>query len=404
VTGTGAPPGKTFDNAGFAALLALTTVATATGIDGILPLMPAIGAAFGATQAEVQLTLTAFMLGIAIGQLVHGPISDRFGRKPAILGGLVLNAVATAACAMATSIEMLMVFRFVHGIAASSGWLIARAVVRDRHERGEAARVISVMMVFHGMSPLIAPIVGAHLTVAYGWQAMFVFLSVYAVCVTGIFGTIFRETIGRKDPNALRPGPILRNFAEVSRSPSFWSYTACAAASYGILFAFLGTSSHVIITYFGETETRYSYMFAGCMVGSLAGMLMGARLVGRFGVDRLLRWGVGIATAFGLVLAGLAWASVDHWLAVIGPMLFCMISFAFIFPQSIAGALQPFPHIAGSASSLVGFMQQLIGAGTGVTVAALSDGTQLSLANGVLFWAVFGLVAYWAAVRKYRTV
>tara|TARA_R110002110_G_scaffold9526_10_gene46787 strand:- start:1305 stop:2519 length:1215 start_codon:yes stop_codon:yes gene_type:complete len=404
VTGTGAPPGKTFDNAGFAALLALTTVATATGIDGILPLMPAIGAAFGATQAEVQLTLTAFMLGIAIGQLVHGPISDRFGRKPAILGGLVLNAVATAACAMATSIEMLMVFRFVHGIAASSGWLIARAVVRDRHERGEAARVISVMMVFHGMSPLIAPIVGAHLTVAYGWQAMFVFLSVYAVCVTGIFGTIFRETIGRKDPNALRPGPILRNFAEVSRSPSFWSYTACAAASYGILFAFLGTSSHVIITYFGETETRYSYMFAGCMVGSLSGMLMGARLVGRFGVDRLLRWGVGIATAFGLVLAGLAWASVDHWLAVIGPMLFCMISFAFIFPQSIAGALQPFPHIAGSASSLVGFMQQLIGAGTGVTVAALSDGTQLSLANGVLFWAVFGLVAYWAAVRKYRTV
>ncbi len=404
MTGTGAPPGKTFDNAGFAALLALTTVATATGIDGILPLMPAIGAAFGATQAEVQLTLTAFMLGIAIGQLVHGPISDRFGRKPAILGGLVLNAVATAACAMATSIEMLMVFRFVHGIAASSGWLIARAVVRDRHERGEAARVISVMMVFHGMSPLIAPIVGAHLTVAYGWQAMFVFLSVYAVCVTGIFGTIFRETIGRKDPNALRPGPILRNFAEVSRSPSFWSYTACAAASYGILFAFLGTSSHVIITYFGETETRYSYMFAGCMVGSLAGMLMGARLVGRFGVDRLLRWGVGIATAFGLVLAGLAWASVDHWLAVIGPMLFCMISFAFIFPQSIAGALQPFPHIAGSASSLVGFMQQLIGAGTGVTVAALSDGTQLSLANGVLFWAVFGLVAYWAAVRKYRTV
>jgi DHA1 family bicyclomycin/chloramphenicol resistance-like MFS transporter len=404
VTGVSTPVGKTFDNAGFAALLALTTVATATGIDGILPLMPAIGRAFGASQAEVQLTLTTFMLGIAVGQLVHGPISDRFGRKPAILGGLVLNTVATAACAMSTSIEMLMVFRFVHGIAASSGWLIARAVVRDRHERGDAARVISVMMVFHGMSPLISPIVGAHLTVAYGWQAMFVFLSVYAACVTVIFGTLFRETIHAKDFGALRPGPILRNFAEVSRSRSFWAYTACAAASYGILFAFLGTSSHVIISYFGETETHYSYMFAGCMVGSLSGMLMGARLVGRFGVDALLRWGVGGATVFGLLLAGLAWAAVDHWLAVIGPMLFCMVAFAFIFPQSIAGALQPFPHIAGSASSLVGFMQQLIGASTGVTVAALSDGSQLSLANGVLFWAVFGLVAYWVAVRKYRTV
>jgi DHA1 family bicyclomycin/chloramphenicol resistance-like MFS transporter len=260
-------------------------VATATGIDGILPLMPAIGRAFGATQAEVQLTLTTFMLGIAVGQLVHGPISDRFGRKLTILGGLVLNTVATAACAMSISIEMLMVFRFVHGIAASSGWLIARAVVRDRHERGDAARVISVMMVFHGMSPLISPIVGAHLTVANGWQAMFVFLSVYAACVTVMFGTLFRETIHAKDPGALRPGPILRNFAEVSRSRSFWAYTACAADSYGILFAFLGTSSHVIISYFGETETYYSCMFAGCMVGSMSGMLTGARLVGRFGVD-----------------------------------------------------------------------------------------------------------------------
>lgn len=118
------------------------------------------------------------------------------------------------------------------------------------------------------------------------------------------------------------------------------------------------------------------------------------RAVGRFGVDALLRWGVGGATVFGLLLAGLAWAAVDHWLAVIGPMLFWMVAFAFIFPQSIAGALQPFPHIAGSASSLVGFMQQLIGASTGVTVAALSDGSQLSLANEVLFWAVLGLVAY----------
>jgi DHA1 family bicyclomycin/chloramphenicol resistance-like MFS transporter len=116
------------------------------------------------------------------------------------------------------------------------------------------------------------------------------------------------------------------------------------------------------------------------------------------------RRGVGGATVFGLLFAGLAWAAVDHWLAVIGPMLFCMVAFAFIFPQSIAGALQPFPHITRSASSLVGFMQQLIGASTGVTVVALSDGSQLSLANGVLFWAVFGLVAYWMAVRKYRTV
>ena len=395
---------KAFDNAGLAALLALTTVPSAMGIDGTLPLMPAIAAAFGADQASVQLTLSMFMLGIAVGQLVHGPFSDRFGRKPAILCGLMLNAVATAACALSTSIEMLMVFRFVHGVAASSGWLIARAIVRDRHERADAARVMSVLMVFHGLSPIIAPVVGAYLTVAYGWQAMFVFLSVYATAVMAIFGIAFRETIHEKKPDALRPGPILRNFAEVARSAPFWAYTACATASYGILFAFLGNSAHVIITYFGESETRYGYMFAGCMAGSMTGMIAGARLVGRFGVDRLLRWGVAGVTFFGLLLAALAWSKIDHWFAVVGPMLFCMIFFAFIFPQSVAGALQPFPHIAGAASSLLGFTQQIVGAATGIAVAALSDGTQLSLVNGVLFWALFGLAAYWLAVRKYRTV
>jgi len=127
------PTGKTFDNAGFAALLALTTVTSAMGVDGTLPLMPALGRAFGADREAVQLTLTMFMLGIAIGQLIHGPLSDRFGRKAAILGGLILTTVATAGCAMAVSIEALAVLRFVHGIAASSGWLIARAAIRDHH-------------------------------------------------------------------------------------------------------------------------------------------------------------------------------------------------------------------------------------------------------------------------------
>ena len=119
---------KTFDNSGFAALLALTKVMSAAGIDGVLPLMPALGQAFGSDREAVQLTLTMFMLGIAVGQLIHGPVSDRFGRKPAIVGGLVVTSVATAGCALSTSIEMLSALRFLHGLAASSGWLLARAV------------------------------------------------------------------------------------------------------------------------------------------------------------------------------------------------------------------------------------------------------------------------------------
>ena len=154
----------------------------------------------------------------------------------------------------------------------------------------------------------------------------------------------------------------------------------------------------------GQSELHYSYMFSGVMVGSVSGMLMGARLVNRFGGDRLLRWGVVVAAAFGAVLAVLAWTGIDHWFAVMGPMAFCMAAFALIFPQSIAGVLQPFPHVAGAASSLAGFIQQLVGALTGIVVAALSDGSQTAMASGVLFWAIFGLAAYWIAVRKYRTI
>ena len=396
---------KSSGNLGLAFLLALTSMATAIGIDGTLPAMPAMVDALDSTRTLVQLSLSLFMVGVAVGQPFPGPLSDRFGRKPVIIGGLLLTAVAALGCALAESVEVLMGFRFLHGIAAASGFIVARAVVRDRYERAAAARVLSLVLFFFCFGPLIAPIVCAHLTVSFGWNAMFGFIAAYSAGVALLFWFVFRETLERPDPGALRLAPMLRNFAEISRSVPFWAYTGCAAASYGILFSFLSASPHVIITFFGETETAYAYMFAGCMIGSMLGMLASARLVGRVGVDRMLRWGVWGASLFGLVLAGLGWAGIHHWLAVIGPMFFSMFAFSFIYPQSVAGALQPFPHVAGAASSLVGFTQQIVGAAAGVIVAALTtDGTQMALAHGVLVSSLFALAFYMFAVRHHRTV
>lgn len=385
-------------------MLALTTVATVMGIDGILPAMPAIAAAFGVAPEEAQITLSLFMVGIAVGQLVHGPLSDRFGRKPAILAGLLLNVAATLGCALSTSIEALMAFRFLHGFAAATGWIVSRAVIRDLHERSEAAWKTSVMMFFHAFAPLITPILGAFLMSRFGWYAMFLFIAAYNACVVVLYAVFFRETISEKQRDALRFGPMLRNIGKVAASLPFWGYAACSAAAYGVLFSFLGASSYVIITGFGETETAYGTMFAVCMFGSMSGTFIGARLVERWGADLLLRLGMTLTMAGGIVMTALAWAEIHHALAVFGPMFFCLMAFALIFPQSVAGALQPFPHIAGAASSFIGFVQQLVGAATGATVAALSDNTQTAIAQGILVWSVFGLCVYWLVVRRHRTI
>ncbi len=398
-------PVKPSRGVGIAVLLALASMATAIGIDGTLPAMPAMVEALGSTRTSVQLSLSLFMVGVAAGQLLYGPLSDRFGRKPVILAGLSLTAGAALGCALSGTIEFLVGFRFLHGMAAASGFIVARAAIRDRYERGDAARVLSMMLFFHCFGPLFAPIASAHVTVLLGWEAVFLFIASFSAFVAVLFGLVFRETLERPDRNALDLKPMLGNFVQISRSRPFWAYTACTAASYGILFSFLAASPHVIITSFGETETAYAYMFGGCMVGSMLGMLASARLVERVGADRLLRWGVCCASLFGLLLCGLAWAGVHHWLAVIGPMFCCLFSFCFIFPQAIAGALQPFPHVAGSASSLVGFTQQLAGAATGMVVAAFTtDGTQTALALGVLISALFALSVYVFAIRRHRTV
>ena len=189
-------------------------------------------------------------------------------------------------------------------------------------------RVIAVMLFFHAIAPLVAPLVGAELVTAFGWNAMFVFITIYTSTVTLLFWLVFRETLAEPDRNALRILPMLRNFGTILRSLPFWAYTACASASYGMLFSFLAASAHVIITSFGETTRTYGLVVGATMLGTMLGMLGSAQLVHRYGPDRLLRFGVSGASVTGVALVALAWAGMHHWLAIIGPMFFCLIAFS----------------------------------------------------------------------------
>ncbi len=390
---------------GLAALLGLASMATAIGIDGTLPAMPAMATGLNTTATSVQLSLSLFMVGVALGQMLHGPVSDRLGRKPVLVAGLVMTAAIAAGCAVTTSVETLYILRFLHGVVASAGFVVARAVVRDRFERDHAARVLSLVLLFHGIAPIVAPVISAHLTANLGWRAVYASIAIYSIAIALLYLILFRESLFQPDRNALKLRPMMGNIRNVGRHPVFWAYTLCSAAGFGMLFSFLAASSHVIITFFGESETRYGYMFGGTMLGVLAGMFAGARLVTSMGSFRLLRLGAWMATLFALMLATLYLVGLRHWLAVIAPMGLCMVAFSLMVPQAIAGALQPFPRMAGVASSMIGFTQQLTGAVTGIAVASLTHGgTQTALALGVLSWSLVALIIVLFVIPRLEAV
>lgn len=385
-----------------AALGALAALAPLSN-DIYLVSLPTMTEAFGASVERVQLTLTSFMIGFAIGQYVYGPLSDRFGRRPLMIAGLILYVAASVVAATAATVEVLIVARFLQAIGMSSGPVLGRAVVRDLYDRERAARVLSYMAVVAGFAPVVAPIIGSHLHVAFGWRANFVFVAVYGVIALAVVALHFGETNSRLDPNALRFRQMGRNVVTLLSSKLYLGYALTAACVGSGLFAFLSGSPFVFLKVLGFAPGDFGYLFGFCMSGYLVGSVISGRFVARLGMDRLLLLGIALALVSGLSMAGLAWLHVDHVAAILGPMFVFMFAFALVLPQAMAGALTPFPHIAGNASSLIGLCQYGLSAIVGTIVAALFDGTQVPMAGAIGVMAVLSALAYLGLVRPART-
>ena len=384
----------------FTIILGLLIATEAFTIDSSLPAMPAIALGLGTDNAAVQISLSMFMLGMAVGQIVHGPLSDRFGRKPILLFAAGLYTVVTLGTVFVTDVETLTALRLVQGFAGAAGHILTRAIVRDRFDREAAARLLSYIMLMLALAPVVAPILGAHLTIWLGWRSVFVFLTIYGAVVV-IANLIFlEETHTSPDRRALHPTRMASAFAEVMASRVFWGYLLCAASAFAGLFAFLAGSSAVMISYLGLGADTYGYVFAAVMVGHLGGLVWGGRVVGRYGIDRLLRIGVITGAVGGVMMGVLAWTGVTNVAAIAIPAFVFMTAFALIVPQAAVSAMSPFPHIAGAASSLMGFLQLSTGAATGAIVAHFNDGTQLSMTNAIFVAGLVGLIGYLLVVPK----
>ena len=376
-----------------ALLLGLVVGLDPLSIDIALPAAQKMASDLDTDLASIQLSLSLFVFGMAAGQLFYGPMSDRFGRRPVMLFALLLYTAASAALAIAPGIEMLVAARLVQGLAAAATQVLSRAIVRDRLDREAASRVLSHVFLVLGITPIVAPVIGAWLTESVGWRSVFAVMLAYSAAALLIHARWLPETNETPDRTALKPGRLLAAFSQVARNGLFWAYVGCGAAAFAALFAFLAGSPAAFIVHLGETPKSFGWFFALVMVGNLIGYPIGARLVLRLGINRLLMCGTLGGLGSGLAVAGLAVGGVDSPWAIVLPVFAYMFSFALILPPATAGALSPFPRVAGAASSLLGVTQLGCGALAGAIVAGLDDGSQMPLVMGMAAASVVGLAA-----------
>ncbi|MGM0782598.1 MAG: multidrug effflux MFS transporter [Pseudomonadota bacterium] len=378
-----------------AALTALGPLAT----DMYLPAMPAMAEALDTGPDQVQLTLSLYMAGFALAQLFCGPVSDRFGRRPVMIAGFSLFLLASLLCAFAPSIEWLLAGRFLQALGGAAGPVLGRAAVRDIYGPVEAGRVLSYMASTMAMAPALAPIVGAGLLLFFGWESVFLLLSLYAAIMLLILALLMPEPLPQDRRQSVAPRAILANYRLLLTQRSFIGYTLINAAGFAGLFAFLSGSSFVLIEFMGLTPFEYGIGFALIVLGFFSGTLFSGRYSHHLGRDRLLLLATLVCALAGSTMAVLAIAGIHEPWAVIGPHILFLVGFGIVMPQSMAGALAPNPHCAGSASSLFGFLQMTIAALGGALVGQFHDGTSRTMAIAIGLGGLFSLVAYLLLVR-----
>lgn len=348
--------------------------------DLYLASLPSLATVFGVPASTVQLTLSVFVIGFGGAQLIIGPLSDRYGRRPVLMWGLALYVAASLLCAFAQTIHVLIAARFMQALGCCSAIIIARAIVRDAYAPADSARVIARASSWLSLAPLTGPILGSYLQVAFGWRAAFVALSILSAIVLGAVIMRLPETNVHKNPRATELRGLMANYRHVLGSRAFWAHVLPGALSYGSIFAFISGSSLVLIRVLGVPTQYFGYCFAFGVSGYLCGTIVCRRLLPRFGPSATLRIGSTLSLAAGALFLAVVAAGFAHWSVVVIAMFLTMGAHGLNFPVSQSGSVTPFPQQAGTAAGLMGAIVMLAAFGVGTIVGATFDGTLFPLA------------------------
>jgi DHA1 family bicyclomycin/chloramphenicol resistance-like MFS transporter len=389
------------DTFALTALLAALTAIGPLSTDMYLPSMPDIARQLGASTAQVQLTISSYLIGFAVGQIVYGPVSDRHGRKPILLAAVALYCAASLACALATSIEMLIVARFAQALGGSGGIVLARAIVRDLYSGARAGRELSVMGAVMALAPVLAPVAGGVLQTGFGWRSVFFALVGGGLIGAALVWPLLPETLAARATEPVSPSSMLKSYRVVARSPAYLAYLALASTSFGGLFAWISGTSFVLQNLYGLSPFEFGVAFAVGSVGYMGGTMRAARLVMRLGIDNTLGVGVGAMAAGGLGMVVAVALGLTSAASLVLPMAIYLGGMGMVLPQAIAGAMTPFPERAGAASALLGFIQQSAAALCGAVVGWLLGESAWPLALAVAAMGCLSLLL-WICTRAIR--
>ena len=369
--------------------------------DLYLPALPAMTTSFGAPTSQAQLTLSALLLAFGCSQLVWGPLSDRFGRRPILLWGLAAYTLASIGAVLAPSMALLIVWRAVQGAAMGAAVMAARAIVRDLYLPADGARIMSKGLSGLGVLAALSAPLGALLAELFGWRAALMAVAIFGGCTLAMIALRFKETLRQKNPHALRPATLVRTWMQIIKNPTFIAFSALSATSYAGLFTFLAASSFVFIKVLGLSRTQYGLVMFFMCLSYLLGTFACRRLLTRFGLRKTVALAACLSLLGGTLMGALAWAGVSNVWAVMLPYFIFMVGHGVHQPCGQSGAIGPFPQAAGAASALNGFLMMVVAFAMGGWLGTRMDGTVLPLTNGVWFWSIFIALSAWTLVRKY---
>lgn len=330
--------------------------------------------------SQVTLSLSSFFIGISAGQLLYGPLLERYGRKPPLYAGLLLYFVASAGCAFSGSVQALIVFRLFQALGGCAGMVTARAMVRDLFDVHQNAKIFSLLMLVVSVSPIIAPALGGYITAAWGWRYVFAVLIFIIMLI--LAGTYFYlpESKGPNEAYSLKPAPILRDFASVLRHPQFITYALTGAISYAGMYAYLGGAPYIFMDLYKVSAAGFGWIFAIIAAGLIGSSQLNNIALGHFGSTAIIRFASLSQTVIGFLFTILVLTGYINLYSTVTLLFLFLCCQGFIFPNATALALAKLGHSAGNASALIGAIQMTIGAAASALIGILQTTSAFPMA------------------------